>query len=446
MPRMHPRRWSASFVLVPLALASACYTGTFAEPEPGDAESTSTSANTTTSATSPGTSAATSVGPLTSATSEGDSGTTMAVVDDGSTTAAPDMGPTIEPCPATAFCEPFDDYSETSLADGQTFGPWRGALSDAGATMDLDGTHTVSGDRALHVRLEQGGTSGGRLFTTDGLPFLSDSPTHVYGRMMMYIAESGTSVHWTFFGVQGPAEPSAPLAGNYSSYIMSSLPSDGVNTYSFVDGLSCEVPTLPSYDELCPLYHGTLREGDECFLASLGESDCDRGLFCIAHICRDPSRTAFGRAGEPCDLGNLCDEGLVCFDSLCDRLPSAGEPCLSYGCNDESYCDAGLCEALPGPGERCDAGQCLAGLLCRFDPVDGVSVCQVSGDVGDPCTGHRQCQSGNCPAGFCEEPADVGDPCGSQLPCGPDLLCDGGLCRPAGDGAPTSSVCSLLQL
>lgn len=238
MPRMHPRRWSASFVLVPLALASACYTGTFAEPEPGDAESTSTSANTTTSATSPGTSAATSVGPLTSATSEGDSGTTMAVVDDGSTTAAPDMGPTIEPCPATAFCEPFDDYAETNLADGQTFGPWRGALTDAGATMDLDGTHTVSGDRALHVRLEQGGSSGGRLFTTDGLPFLGDSPTHVYGRMMMYIAESGTSVHWTFFGVQGPAEPSAPLAGNYSSYIMSSLPSDGVNTYSFVDGLS----------------------------------------------------------------------------------------------------------------------------------------------------------------------------------------------------------------
>jgi hypothetical protein len=60
----------------------------------------------------------------------------------------------------------------------------------------------------------------------------------VYGRLMMYIAESGTSVHWTFFGVQGPAEPSAPLAGSYASYIMSSLPSDGVNTYSFVDGLA----------------------------------------------------------------------------------------------------------------------------------------------------------------------------------------------------------------
>lgn len=214
----------------------------------------------------------------------------------------------------------------------------------------------------------------------------------------------------------------------------------------WVDALSCEVPTQPSYDELCPLYHGTLREGDECFMEWLVESDCDRGLYCIAGSCREPSRIAFGRAGEPCDLGSLCDEGLACIDDLCQRLPGAGERCVDYRCNDESYCEGVRCEALPGPGERCDAGQCLAGLLCRFDPVDGVSVCQASGDVGDPCTGHRQCLSGNCPAGFCEEPADVGDPCGSQLPCGPDLLCDGGLCRLTGDGAPTGSVCSLLQL
>ena len=86
--------------------------------------------------------------------------------------------------------------------------------------------------------LDQGSTSGGRLFTNDDVPILSDTPTHVYGRMMMYIEQNGTSVHWTFFGVQGPAEPASPLAGNYSAYIMSSLPRDGMNTYSFVDGLS----------------------------------------------------------------------------------------------------------------------------------------------------------------------------------------------------------------
>jgi hypothetical protein len=231
------RRMIPAFSSV-LALASACYAGTNAAPEPGEADSTSSAEGTTTAATNPGTTTTPGTSPTAGGTSESSSGTTMSIADDTSTTAGPDMGPTVEPCPATAFCEPFDDYTETALADGQTFGPWRATLSDAGATMDLDGTHTTSGDRALHVRLEQGGTSGGRLFTTDGLPFLRDSPTHVYGRMMMYIAESGTSVHWTFFGVQGSAEPSAPLAGNYAAYIMSSLPADGVNTYSFVDGLS----------------------------------------------------------------------------------------------------------------------------------------------------------------------------------------------------------------
>ncbi len=224
-----------------LALASACYSGTSGAPEPAGTEATASSGGGTTIAPpSPGTSTTETTDPPPAETSAASSSTTASVADEGtSTTAGPDLGPPIEPCPATAFCEPFDDYTETALADGQTFGPWRAALDTPGAIMDLDGTHTTSGDRALHVRLEQNEESaGGRLFTTDGLPLLEGSPTHVYGRMMMYIAESGTSVHWTFFGVQGPAEPSSPLAGNYAAYIMSSLPSGGVDTYSFVDGLS----------------------------------------------------------------------------------------------------------------------------------------------------------------------------------------------------------------
>ena len=239
---MQARRPTIPAVASTLALASACYTGTFGAPEPGMAESTAssgdpaTSATTSVTSTNPPTTASTGSTP--GETSSTTSDATTSPVDDGSTTAGPDVGGQPEVCPATAFCEPFDDYAETSLADAQTFGPWRASLSDSGATMDLDGTHTTSGDHALHVRLEQGGTSGGRLFTTGELALLADSPTHVYGRMMMYIAQSGTSVHWTFFGVQGQAEPSSPLAGNYAAYIMSSLPADGVNTYSFVDGLS----------------------------------------------------------------------------------------------------------------------------------------------------------------------------------------------------------------
>jgi hypothetical protein len=58
----------------------------------------------------------------------------------------------------------------------------------------------------------------------------------------MYVDPNGTSVHWTFFGVNGMAEPSSPAVGRNASYILSSLPKQNVNTYSFVYGLSAQDP------------------------------------------------------------------------------------------------------------------------------------------------------------------------------------------------------------
>ena len=221
-----------------LVLLAACSTNSD-DPQAGSDDTTGTTAPTSESNTSPMTMSSTdpSVG---EESSESSPPTTSGSADESSTTAAtPDVGVPDACDSPTAFCEHFDDYAEVDLADGQTFGPWRAAVSDEGATMNLDGTHTISGDAALHVLLDQGPDSGGRLFTTDGnVPLLGDTPTHVYGRMMMYIEQNGTSVHWTFFGVQGAAEPASPLAGNYAAYIMSSLPREGVNTYSFVDGLA----------------------------------------------------------------------------------------------------------------------------------------------------------------------------------------------------------------
>jgi hypothetical protein len=140
-------------------------------------------------------------------------------------------------CGDALFCEQFDDYAAvTNLTNNQEFGPWRAALK-AGATMTLDGTHTKSGASALHVHIDDTVNSGGRLFADGAEPLFANTPTHVYGRMMMYIEANGTSVHWTFFGVSGDAEPGSPVAGRNASYIMSSLPRQGVNTYSFVYGL-----------------------------------------------------------------------------------------------------------------------------------------------------------------------------------------------------------------
>jgi hypothetical protein len=149
--------------------------------------------------------------------------------------------PPVDPCADALFCEKFEDYAGvTSISDDQEFGPWRAALATPGAEMELDGAHTTSGTQALHVRIDGGVEAGGRLFAGGDLPVLAGNPTHVYGSMMMYIDPNGTSVHWTFFGVNGDAEPSSPVTGRNASYIMSSLPREGVNTYSFVYGLQAE--------------------------------------------------------------------------------------------------------------------------------------------------------------------------------------------------------------
>jgi hypothetical protein len=141
-------------------------------------------------------------------------------------------------CGDALFCEKFDTYADvTTIADKQKFGPWHAALN-TGASMNLDGAHKMSGASALHVHIDNAVTAGGRLFADGAQPIFATKPTHLYGRMQMYIDPNGTSVHWTFFGVNGMAEPSSPATGRNASYILSSLPKQGVNTYSFVYGLS----------------------------------------------------------------------------------------------------------------------------------------------------------------------------------------------------------------
>ncbi len=143
-----------------------------------------------------------------------------------------------DPCASALLCERFDDYAGvTAIADKQKLGPWQATLQ-TGATMGLDGTHKMSGANALHVHIDKTVTAGGKLVASGAQPIFANKPTHVYGRMMMYIDPNGTSIHWTFFGVSGTADPSSPAVGRNAQYIMSSLPKNGVNTYSFVYGLS----------------------------------------------------------------------------------------------------------------------------------------------------------------------------------------------------------------
>ncbi len=154
----------------------------------------------------------------------------------------PDGGVIVPPppidCAGALFCENFDTYpTVTTIADRQKFGPWQATLK-TGATMVLDGLQKVSGSSALHVHIDNTVTAGGRLFASGNRPIFAAKPTHLYGRMMMYINPNGTSVHWTFFGASGPAEPSSPVAGIHTQYILSSLAGRTPNTYAFVYGQS----------------------------------------------------------------------------------------------------------------------------------------------------------------------------------------------------------------
>ena len=217
---------TASLICGAIALASCGGSGTTnstAASTSGTGGSTETS--TTSSAGGAGGSSATT-------TSTSDTGA-------GGADAGVDAGP-IDPCGTALFCEKFDTYAGvTDIADKQKFGPWHAALKQ-GAVMNLDGAHTISGSNALHVHIDNAVTAGGRLFADGAQPIFANKPTHVYGRMMMYIEPNGTSIHWTFFGVNGSADSTSPAAGRNASYIMSSLPKNGVNTYSFVYGLEAQ--------------------------------------------------------------------------------------------------------------------------------------------------------------------------------------------------------------
>jgi hypothetical protein len=163
---------------------------------------------------------------------------TMSTGGGGSGGAGGKGGGVPDPCATALFCEKFDSYpSVTTIANNQMFGPWHAAV-DAKATMALDGMHTTSGSSALHVHIDKGQQNGGRLFSDGNQPIFMTKPTHIYGRMNMYIDPNGTSIHWTFFGVNGDAQ--APDNGRNAQYILSSLPRNNVNTYSFVYGLAAQ--------------------------------------------------------------------------------------------------------------------------------------------------------------------------------------------------------------
>lgn len=185
----------------------------------------STSSSTQGPGTSPTATSTASAGETTSGAADSSSG------GGGSSTTGP-----VDFCGGALFCEDFEDYDAVELENGEQIGPWAVVLNGDNRGMDIDSSRATSGAKALHVFLEAGtDDAGGRLRASGDLPVLAGNPTHLYGRMMMYLEPVATSVHWSFFRLVGEAEPGSPVAPRSARYLLSSLSDSGY--YSFVYGL-----------------------------------------------------------------------------------------------------------------------------------------------------------------------------------------------------------------
>lgn len=138
--------------------------------------------------------------------------------------------------------------------------------------------------------------------------------------------------------------------------------------------------------------------------------------------------TRRGKAGEPCSESG-CEEGLGCgIDGRCTPLGDIGSRCDVVNCREGLLCDysVSVCAVPPPAGQPCLSGECARGAYCE---TTDVSLCVAGQPRGTACTGHRQCESGYCPAGFCDVRPGIGDPCAGSLVCDVGASCDGAVCR-----------------
>ncbi len=160
----------------------------------------------------------------------------------------------------------------------------------------------------------------------------------------------------------------------------------------------------------CAPLHGSKTEGQSCQQIENRFSDCDAGLRCQSGVC-------VANCPEPLALGDLCsnnecDEGLYC-DFFDDAEPTCKEKAVE--------------------GADCAQVECLEWLRCVTpDPMDPtVARCELKGEIAEPCTGHDQCTTGYCPAGFCEDFPTEGGDCRGTGVCADGFFCIEDVCSVA---------------
>jgi len=164
--------------------------------------------------------------------------------------------------------------------------------------------------------------------------------------------------------------------------------------------------------------------------ASCDQAECAEQLYCDWSndfpVCRN-----YAGSGASCQNAQ-CDTGLVCSNAqVCTEPPGPGQVCASGQCASGALCDWEVerCVALPTAGESCLFGECAGSAWCEFaDPMNPEGQCAELTPYGQACSGHNQCQSAYCPAGYCDHRPEGGEACSPMLPCANGLACNGSTC------------------
>jgi hypothetical protein len=147
------------------------------------------------------------------------------------------------------------------------------------------------------------------------------------------------------------------------------------------DELGCALPSddddVAECERPCFIYHGDVREGRTCHTTEDGQySDCSKRLVCgvtscpdgegvgCNGICVDPCENPNPSPCGACDAQSVCDEG----SGTCVPLPELApldEPCSGHTDCASGFCPAGFCATLPVEGESCaSGGMCVVGSRC----------------------------------------------------------------------------------